>query len=370
MTTQDPRPGREARSLDLASLQGSGDLFGEIYLAENGKAALAEQRGSLFPGLAVCATAAAAAAWLSDHYGFPIILLGLIVGLALNFISADERTHNGLDFASRTCLRIGIAVLGLQVTFAQIAHLGPVPFGALLVIMALTIAAGFAGARLSGQSPHAGLLAGGATAICGASAALALYSVIGRQRLPQAQFALTLVGISLASALAMSVYPVLADQLGLTDSQAGFVIGASIHDVAQAIGGGYAFSNTAGMDATIVKLARVALLAPIVALASLFLPQPEAEAPRSGVWRRLTLPWFITAFLAVMTLNSLVGLPAPVHEWGLTISKAFLLLAVTATAMRMHLGIVMGMGWRAAVPVLMATTVSFLAALGFALTLL
>ena len=59
--------------------------------------------------------------------------------------------------------------------------------------------------------------------------------------------------------------PVLATELGLNDTQAGFLIGASIHDVAQAIGGGYAFSDAAGASATIVKLARVALLAPVVA---------------------------------------------------------------------------------------------------------
>lgn len=359
--------------MDWASLHGAGDLFGEIHLAEQTRPP--ERRISdYFPGLAVCATAAAAAAWLSDHYGFPIILLGLIVGLALNFISADERTHKGLDFASRTCLRIGIVVLGLQVTFVQIANLGPVPFAALLGIMAVTILAGLAGARLSGQSPYAGLLAGGATAICGASAALALYSVIGRQRLPQAQFVLTLVGISLASAVAMSIYPVIASQMGLSDSQAGFLMGAAIHDVAQAIGGGYAFSNAAGMDATIVKLARVALLAPIVALASLSLkplvPVTGQGAGQGGVWRRLTLPWFITAFLAVMTLNSLVSIPAPVHQWALTTSKAFLLLAVTATAMRMHVGLVMQMGWRATIPVLLATLASFATALLFAVTML
>lgn len=368
MTALD-RKDQPVRDMDWASMHGAGDLFGEIHLAE--QAPSRERLGSaLFPGLAVCATAAAAAAWLSDHYGFPIILLGLIVGLALNFISADERTHKGLDFASRTCLRIGIVVLGLQVTFAQIAHLGPGPFGALVVIMSVTMAAGLLGARLSGQSPYAGLLAGGATAICGASAALALYSVIGRQRLPQAQFALTLVGISLASAIAMSVYPILASLLGLTDNQAGFLMGAAIHDVAQAIGGGYAFSNTAGMDATIVKLARVAMLAPVVALASLAMRPLEPDVAQGGLWRRLTLPWFITAFLAVMTLNSLVSFPASVHTWGLTISKAFLLLAVTATAMRMHVGLVMKMGWKATVPVLLATVASFGTALLFAVAVL
>ena len=217
---------QQGSAIDWDRLPHGGDLFGELHLAETAPAPA--KRSPLFPGLALCAVAAGAAAWLSDHYGFPIILLGLLVGLALNFVSQDERTHAGLDFASRTCLRWGIVVLGLQVTFRQIAMVGLAPFAALGVVMVVTLAAGMAGARIAGQSRYAGILAGGSTAICGASAALALYGVIGKERLSQAQFALTLVGVSLASALAMTVYPVLAAELHLSDAQAGFLIGASI----------------------------------------------------------------------------------------------------------------------------------------------
>jgi len=362
--------GRTQRAVDWESLPFGGDLFGEMELAERTASDGAlPARPPIFPGLAACAVASAAAAWLSDHYGFPVILLGLLVGLSLNFIAGDPRTHRGLDIVSRTGLRLGIVVLGFQVTFAQIGALGAIPFGALLVVMAAAFLAGMLGARLSDQSPYAGILAGGATAICGASAALALYGIIGRDRLSQAQFALTLVMISLASALAMSIYPVLASEFGLGDRQAGFLIGASIHDVAQAIGGGYAFSDEAGAYATIVKLARVALLAPIVALVSVVIGSPDG-GQRSAWWRRLALPWFIIAFLAVVTLNSLVAVPPVLGHGALTASKALLLLAVTATAMRSRLDLLMAMGWRATVPVVAATATSFVVSLLFVLAVL
>ena len=351
----------------------AGDLFGELHLSA-AEVDAAAPRDPLWPGLAVCGTASLAAAWLSEHYGFPIILLGLLVGLALSFLGHDPRMHRGLDFAARTFLRVGIVVLGFQVTFAQIGALGVVPFAALLVVMAAAFAAGLGAARLVGQSTNAGILAGGATAICGASAALALYGVIGKARLSQAQFALTLVGVSLASALAMSVYPVIAAELGLSDRQAGFLIGASIHDVAQAIGGGYAFSDAAGSHATIVKLARVALLAPLVALVSLAIgphdPQGKSagDGPGGGqpMWRRLALPWFILAFLAVLALNSVVAVPTAATGALLGLSKGLLLLAVTATAMRSRLELLRDAGWRAIVPTLTATAASFVAALAFA----
>ncbi len=366
----DTAPGTARSKVDWDSLPYGGDLFGELQLAASAPTSTAAKpHALLFPGLALCGVAAAAAAWLSEHYGFPLILLGLLVGLALNFLSHDLKNHPGLDFASRTCLRWGIVVLGLQVTWAQISALGAAPFAALGVVMAVTFAAGLLGAKLSGQSRFAGILAGGATAICGASAALALYGVIGKDRLSQAQFALTLVGVSLASAFAMSVYPALAGELGLSDGQAGFLIGASIHDVAQAIGGGYAFSDPAGNYATIVKLARVASLAPLVALTSLAIG-PAAGALGQPLWRRLALPWFIVAFLAVVVVNSMVTLPQPVVSGGLIASKSLLLLAVTATAMRSRMDLLLEMGWRAAVPVVTATLASFACALGFTYLLL
>ena len=342
-----------------------------MYLADQEAQAVTAPAGAhaLLPGLIACAVAAAAAAWLAEHYGFPIILLGLLVGLSLNFVAREPTTHRGLDFASRTFLRWGIVLLGLQVTFGQIGSLGAAPFGALLVVMAVTFAAGIAGARVAGQSRYAGILAGGATAICGASAALALYGVIGKERLSQAQFALTLVGVSLASALAMSLYPLLASELGLSDGQAGFLIGASVHDVAQAIGGGFAYSDVAGAEATIVKLSRVALLAPVVALVSVAIGSSEGGAGR-GWTRRIAPPWFIVAFLGVVTLNSLVTLPAVYSSAALTASKGLLLLAVTATAMRSRMDLLMQMGWRATIPVLAATIASFGAALGLVLVLL
>jgi uncharacterized integral membrane protein (TIGR00698 family) len=344
----------------------AGDLFGEMQLAPEGGAApvATAPRQPYFPGLAACAAGAAAAAWLSERYGFPIILLGLLVGLSLNFVSSDPRTHWGLDFASRTFLRFGIVTLGLQVSFAQVMALGWLSLVGLLLVMALAMAAGLAGARMGRQSNYAGLLAGGSTAICGASAALALYGVIGKQRLPQSQFALTLVGVSLASALAMTLYPIIAHEAGFTDQQAGFLIGASIHDVAQAIGGGFAFSDAAGNSATIVKLARVALLAPIVALVSAMIGAPDGSG--GPIWRRVAVPWFILAFLALLALNSMVAIPRELAGIGLTISKVSLLLAVTATAMRTRLDLLLQVGWSAAIPVAAATLTSFAAAFLFA----
>jgi len=342
------------------------DLYGEIQL-ETAPPAKRQWRDYL-PGAFVTAIAALAAAWLADHYAAPLVLMGLLIGLALSFLSQDNRTHAGLDLMSQTALRIGIVLVGARITAAQLAELGPLPFALLVLIMLAVIVVTVASARLFAQEKHAALLAGGATAICGASAALALYSLIGDKRVDQARFTLTLVGITVASALAMTLYPVLAAQLGLTDAQAGFLIGASIHDVAQAIGGGFSFSPQAGEVATIVKLTRVALLAPMLMLVALWLGRSgEGGAGKTRI--PLRLPWFILGFLAIAAVNSLIAIPKPVQSAAATAASALLLLAIVATAMKARLHLLLDQGWRSFAPIIVATLTSFLLSLAAALSL-
>ena len=342
------------------------DLYGEMQLDP---VPVAGHRWRDFlPGVAVTAAAALAAAWLADHYRAPLVLMGLLIGLALSFVSQDKRTHAGLDMLSQTALRIGVVLVGARITAMQLVDLGPVPFAMLVGIMLAVILITVATARWFGQDRLAGLLAGGATAICGASAALALYTLIGKGRIDQARFTLTLVGITVASAVAMSLYPILAEQLGLNDRQAGFLIGASIHDVAQAIGGGFSFSPEAGEVATIVKLTRVALLAPMLMLAALWLARQErGKATRTRI--PLRLPWFITGFLALVAINSLIPIPAAARSGASTAAQALLLLAIVATAMKAQLALLLNQGWRSFAPIGVATLTSFLLSLGAALTL-
>ena len=160
------------------------DLYGDLL-----DTTPATQSGwrDYFPGLAMTGVAALAAAWLSEHYGAPLMLMGLLIGLAFNFANADVRLHPGLGFASKTLLRWGIVLAGLQITFGQIAGLGWESFLWLAAMIAIVTSVGALTARYLGLGSAFGTLAGGAVAICGASAALALSSVLGEKRSTQAQ---------------------------------------------------------------------------------------------------------------------------------------------------------------------------------------
>ena len=332
------------------------DLFNDID-----ESAPAQPWRDYVPGLTVALAATAAAAFLSDRYGAPLTLMALLIGLALNFLGTDKRLGPGLGYASRTLLRIGIVLVGVRVTLSQIAALGPVALIAIIVIVAATISVAVLVAKRSGLGAPFGVLAGGAVAICGASAALAFASLLGERRLGGAALTLTLVGISAASALAMVVYPILAHLAGLHDGQAGFMLGASIHDVAQALGAGYAFSAAAGQTATIVKLTRVALLAPALAVVAIFFPA-DADAGK----RPPSLPWFVVGFFVMALVNSIGMIPAPVAHGTEQVAAGCLACAVAATGIRSPMATLMSTGAKPLVVIgaasLTALVLAFIAA--------
>ncbi len=335
------------------------DLYGDLL--DDAPSARISLRDYL-PGLTLALVAALAASWMAEHYGAPRMLMGLLIGLALNFANGDERLHPGLSFGATTLLRWGIVLAGLQVTLGQIAGLGWQSFLWIAAMIAVVIAVGAGIARALRLSPSFGILAGGAVAICGASAALALASLFGEKRVSQAQLTLALVTVAAASAAAMTLYPLLAHLVQLNDQQAGWFLGSSIHDVAQAMGAGYAVSETSGQTATIVKLTRVAMLAPaLVAIALLFPGDQGTNRPRVG------LPWFVCGFLALVTLSSFVTLPNLIVRVGQDAAQFLLLLAVTATGIRSPMSLLVGQGWRGAMPVVGATLVAGLLGLAGAL---
>ena len=330
------------------------DLYGDIEPSPK-----ATWRG-YWPGLTIVAAGTLAAGFLSDHYGVPITLMALLIGLALNFLSADVRLTPGLAFASRSLLRWGIVLVGVRITVGQIIALGPMAFFCVLGIVAVAIGAGVLAARRLGFGTAFGVLAGGAVAICGASAAMALATTLGEKRAGQAQLTLVLVGISAMSAAAMMVYPLIAHALHLSDLKAGFLMGAAIHDVAQALGAGYSYSEGAGQIAAIVKLTRVALLAPVLAVVAMFLRGEGAQAKGPGV------PWFVVGFFVLAGINSFGVIPAVVAGGAEKLASGLLAAAVTATAIRSPLSQLLEAGPRPLLVILAATVVAFGLALGAA----
>ena len=311
---------------------------------------------SLVPGLLVAALVAMAAAFLGGHYKGSMLLFALLLGLALHFLSEDQRCAAGIQFASSTVLRIGVALLGLRLTIDHVVTLGWQTVLALLVSVGLTIGLGLLLARLFKVGSNLGVLIGGATAICGASAALAISSVLPKSASLERDTALTVVGVTTLSTMAMVVYPIITQWLGFDSVMAGQFIGATIHDVAQVVGAGYSLSQSAGDAATITKLMRVAFLMPVLVVISLVVRAHMAKS--IGAERTVKtplLPWFAVVFLVLMLINSTGWVPSLIQAAASDVSQAYLVLAIAGVGLKTSLKEVTQLGWRPVAMIFLVT---------------
>lgn len=288
----------------------------------------------LAPGLLACGVVAAAATFLAGHYGAPVMLFALLLGMAMAFLSTDSPCGPGIEFAARQLLRIGIALLGLRITVAQVAALGWGPVVIVVLAVVVTILVSIVAARALGFNRLFGLLTGGATAICGASAALALSAALPQHPQKDRATLFTVIGVSALSTLAMVAYPMLVRALGLDEHAAGLFLGATIHDVAQVVGAGYSLSTATGDTATLVKLMRVAMLLPVILVATL---ATRSAASGDGGKRPPLLPWFAVAFALLVAINSTGWLPASLVGAGTDVSRWLLVVAIAAIGMKTHL---------------------------------
>lgn len=295
------------------------------------------------PGLAVALVVAATATFLSEHYDAPVMLYALLLGMALNFVTEAPRGRPGIDFAARGLMRIGVALLGFRIGWDQVSALGWGPVVMVVTLVGATILISTLAARAMGFNPLFGFLSGGATAICGASAAMALSAALPPNDRKEQATLFTVIGVSALSTTAMVLYPLITRALGLSDHAAGIFIGATIHDVAQVVGAGYAISSDAGDTATIVKLLRVAMLLPVILVAGQI---SRREAGTAGAERPPLLPWFVVAFVALVALNSVVALPTAVTDAGKLLSSWCLVTAIAAIGMKTRLGDLVQVGWR------------------------
>jgi uncharacterized integral membrane protein (TIGR00698 family) len=306
-----------------------------------------------FPGIALSAAVAiaavASAPLVARALPIPAMVIALIIGIALNWFAKRPVFEPGISFCVKTLLRWAVALLGLRIALGEIAALGFTTALIVIVSMAVTIVAGVMLARAFGQNDYYGALAGAGTAVCGASATLATASVLPHYRGKEADTVFVVIAVNGLSTLAMVLYPLLCIWLGFTQTATGVMLGATIHDVAQVVGAGYAVSEPAGNTAIVVKLFRVMLLAPVALGIGYWFARAGVASKRSKV----PLPLFAFVFLALCILNSFapaltgfVPLYTPIKSWLLEFSTWGLLTAIGALGLGTSISAIRALGWR------------------------
>ncbi len=231
----------------------------------------------------------------------PAMVIALLIGIALNPLARRPAFQPGIIFCLKIVLRWAVALLGLRIALGDIAALGWSTAILVIVTMAATLAAGFLIARALALQPAYAALAGAGTAVCGASATLATSIVLPDYKGKETDVAFVVVAVNALSTVAMVTYPLVCIWLGFDPQTTGVMLGATIHDVAQVVGAGYAVSDETGNTAVIVKLFRVFLMLPVVLVIGwLFARRTVASAAA-----KIPVPVFALVFVALCVLNSI-----------------------------------------------------------------
>ena len=289
------------------------------------------------PGLGLVAVVAAVAFAIESvvKTNTPIVLSPLVVavvlgGLISNLGLIPGQCRVGLRFAARSLLRLGIVLLGLQLSFSQVRELGAPGLILVVVVVAITFTGTQWLGKKMGLSSGLSLLVATGFSICGASAIAAMRPVSDADDDDMA-YAIALVTI--CGTLAIFVLPAVGEFINFSGVRFGSWVGASVHDVAQTVATASSGNQDAEQAAIVVKLTRVMLLAPLVAGVSFARRQKlnRANTTQSGNSQPKLppiVPLFIVGFIAAISLNSIFDLSPSVLDNAKWIEKSLLACAL------------------------------------------
>ncbi|KQM82962.1 YeiH family protein [Agromyces sp. Leaf222] len=301
------------------------------------------------PGLAVAASAAVVA-WLVHLAlpALPLLTAAVAIGIVVGQVPAvqrllDGRLAPGLRTASRSLLRAGIVLLGLKLSLVDIADLGWVTIVTTVAVVVLTFVGTIGLGRALGLPGHQPLLVASGFAICGASAIGAMGSTVRARAEDQA---VPVALVTLCGTLAIAVLPALWHPLGLSNVEFGHWVGAGVHDVGQVVATAQLGGQAALAIAVVVKLTRVLLLAPMVAVTAAVERRRHvsADGPRPPI-----VPLFIAGFLVAVLVASFLPVPTPVLEAADVVQTALLAMALFALGASIRFADLAATGWRALV---------------------
>jgi uncharacterized integral membrane protein (TIGR00698 family) len=283
------------------------------------------------PGLLLTAAVAGFAFALRRIPGTSILspmILSTLVGMTLhNLIGTPAWAKPGVVFSLKRILRLGIILLGLQLMASQVAQVGFL--GASIIVTTLIATFVFTKwfGRVIGVDPKMAELIGAGTSICGASAVIATNTVTQGS---DEDVAYAVACVTVFGTLAMFLYPMLPELLHLDHQAFGLWAGSSIHEIAQVVGAAFQASPHAGEIATVAKLTRVMMLAPLVITLGIIATRRASHAADAAKRKAPPMPWFVLGFIAMVIVNSMVTIPAAPKSWIVLATTFMLSMALAA----------------------------------------
>lgn len=260
----------------------------------------------------------------------------LIVGIILGMIYANSlRVHlpqawvPGVIFCTKSLLRWGIILYGMRLTFQDVIAVGMAGLTIDIVIVASTLILGVLVGKAMKMDKDLALLTATGSSICGAAAVLGAEPVLKSEPYKTAIAVATVV---IFGTIAMFLYPVLyrSGIMGLNANQMGIFAGATLHEVAHAVGAGDAMGTEVANTAVIAKMLRVILLAPVLLLMAILIPKVRKSHRNKNEKAKITIPWFAFGFLVVIGINSFQIIPDFIVKFLNNLDTFLLTMAMTA----------------------------------------
>ncbi len=300
---------------------------------------LVRQWSAILPGLLLAIGVAVIARLMHKLIPAPLlskaisdVLLAVLLGLFIrNTIGVSGNLEEGIKFALERVLRLGIILLGLRLSLQDVAATGGAAMLLVFACIAIALLTAFIIGRLFKIPPRLTALIGVGTAICGNTAIVATAPAIGAKE-EEVSFAVAV--ITLFGLIAVIIYPIIGQTLGMSNTAFGLWAGTAVNDTSQVVAVGAAHSPNALNVATIVKLMRNTIMAPLIILIGLLLNNKNTSGeawpstvPRGGI----LVPWFVIGFIT-MSLVRTVGisagiLPQDINHPGVLQSAASILKA-------------------------------------------
>lgn len=266
------------------------------------------------------------------------ILLGLLVK---NTVGVPASFQPGIKFSLNKLLRLAIILLGIRLSFFDVVRIGGQSLLIIVLCMSAALTLAFVGGRLLKLPPRLALLIGVGTAICGNSAIVATAPVVEAK---DDEVSFAVATITLFGTLAVFLYPAIGIALGMSNAMFGTWAGTAVNDTSQVVATGFAFSQAAGEVATVVKLTRNALMAPVIVLIGLWWAQLSARnVSASGLASRQLkitkiFPYFVLGFVAMAILNTFGVFPKPVVAQVNNVASFLILMALSGVGLGTNLG--------------------------------
>ena len=275
-------------------------------------------------------------------------IIAIFVGaIAASLLKIEERVREGVKDVVRKTIPLTIVLTGASLSFANARAIGLRACGVIVGTMLVALGSAWIFGKMLGVRPRTSLLIGSGTAICGNSAIVAIAPLIDAE---DRDLMLSMGAINVLGLALMFASPLIGAAIGLDDSGYGVWAGSTIHAVPQAVAAGFAFSEKAGGLATLVKLVRVAMLAPLLIVLAFAYRHSRKGTEKGGVtihYARLVPP-FLWGFFGLFLLNTLRWLPALQFASGYSVNLADVLteagnisLAVSMAAMGLEIDLKM-----------------------------